>query len=121
MNIKNILKKENIEFKEHKLKKLSYLVFKNDTILVLINNNKNVFKIIRDDFNVLEEELLNYDFCLNDLSSNQLYYMKIKEPNNFIRKSFSYTDKNEIFFGKEILQNKINEEELLIKIKTIGK
>ena len=33
--------------------------------------------------------------------------MKIIEPDNFIRKAFDSTTKNEVYFGKEILQNKI--------------
>ena len=75
----------------------------------------------REDFYDLEQELLDYDFCLIDNSRNQLYYMKVKEPNNFIRKAFDSTIKNEIYFGKEILQNKITEDDLIKKIKTIGK
>lgn len=46
--------------------------------------------------------------------------MKVKEPNNLIRSAFDSTTKNEIYFGKEILQNKITEEDLIKKIKSIG-
>ena len=112
---------EKIKYKEKKLKFLSYLLFENETILVIIKNNKNIFKIIRDDFDYIEKELLDYDFCLIDNSKKQLYYMKIKEPNNFIRKAFENTEKSEIYFGKEILKNKITEEDLIRKIKSIGK
>ena len=69
----------------------------------------------------LEKELLDYDFCLIDNSKNQLYYMKIKEPNNFIRNAFDHTEKDEIFLGKEILQNRITETDLISKIKNIGR
>lgn len=96
-------------------------MFENETILVLIRNNKNIFKIIREDFDELEQELLDYDFCLIDDVKKQLYYMKIKEPNNFIRKAFEHTTKDEIYFGKEILQNKIAEDDLINKIKNIGR
>lgn len=121
MNVKDTIKKSNINFTERKLKHLTYLIFENETILVLIKNNKNIFKIIREDFNEVEKELLDYDFCLIDNSKNQLYYMKVKEPNNFIRKAFDVTTKNEIYFGKEILQNKIIEEDLIKKIRDIGR
>lgn len=120
MDIKYIIRKSNISFKEKKLKNLNYLIFENETILVLIRNNKNIFKIIRADFDELEQELLDYDFCLIDNLNNQLYYMKTKEPNNFIRKAFEHTEKDEIYFGKEILQNKISEADLINKIKKIG-
>ena len=47
--------------------------------------------------------------------------MKVKEPNNFVRKAFDSTKKNEIYFGKEILQNKITEDDLIKKVKNIGR
>ena len=47
--------------------------------------------------------------------------MKIKEPNNFIRNAFDHTTKDEIYFGKEILQNKIAVDDVINKIKNIGK
>ena len=119
MNVKDMIKKANINFKERKLNFLTYLIFENETMLVLIKNNKNIFKITREDFNDLEQELLDYDFCLIDNSKNQLYYMKVKEPNNFVRKAFDSTKKNEIYFGKEILQNKITEDDLTKKVKKI--
>ena len=120
MNIKSIIDKNGIKYKEKKLKFLSYLIFENETMLVIVENNKNIFRIIREDFENIEQELLDYDFCLVDNSKNQIYYMKIKEPNNFIRKAFDSTEKNEIYFGKEILQNRIIKEEILLKIKKIG-
>ena len=121
MDIKAIIRKSNIAFEEKKLKKLDYLMFENETILVIIKNNKNIFKITREDFDELEQELLDYDFCLIDNSKKQLYYLKIKEPNNFIRTAFEHTIKDEIYFGKEILQNKITEDNLIENIKKIGK
>ena len=121
MDIKEAIKKNYINFEERKLKHLTYLIFENETILVLIKNNKNIFKIAREDFNEIEQELLDYDFCLIDNVKNQLYYMKIKEPNNFIRKAFDHTTKDEIYFGKEILQNKITEDDLINEIKNIGR
>lgn len=121
MDIKEIINKNHINFKEKKLQNLTYLIFGNETILVLIKNNKNIFKILREDFDKIEQELLDYDLCLIDSVKNKLYYMKVKEPNNFIRKAFDYTKKNEIYFGKEILQNNISEGELLKKIESIGK
>ena len=121
MNVKDIIRKANINFTEKKLRFLTYLMLENETMLVLINNSKNIFKIAREDFNELEQELLDYDFCLIDNSRNQLYYMKIKEPNNFIRKAFDSTTKNEIYFGKEILQNKITKDDLIKKVKNIGR
>ena len=56
MNIKEIIKKSNIRFKEKKLKNIEYLIFENETILILIKSNNNVFKINRDDFDIVKLE-----------------------------------------------------------------
>lgn len=121
MNIIETIQKYKKIIKTIKLGHLTYIIFEDNTILVIIQNNDNIFKIYRNEFNIIEEELLDYDFCLIDNSEKQLYYIKIKEPSNFIRKAFDSTVKDEIYFGKEILQNKVTRDEFLEKIKKIGK
>lgn len=78
MNIKEIIKKSNIRFEEKKLKNIEYLIFENETILILIKSNNNVFKINRDDFDNIEQELLDYDFCLIDNIKNRFILLKSK-------------------------------------------
>lgn len=82
-------------------------------------NNKNVFKIDINWFYEIDDMLLPYVFILIDKSNNQKYCMKVKEPNNFMRNSFEFSKKDEMFFGKEILQNKITDEQLVEELKNI--
>lgn len=90
-------------------------------MLIVIENNNDVFSISRKIFNEIDEELLPYSFCLIDSSKKQLYFINVKETNNFLRNSFDHTKEDFIYFGKEILNNKINEDELISKIDKIGK
>lgn len=46
MNVKSIIDKNGIKYKEKKLNFLSYLIFENETMLVIVNNNKNILTII---------------------------------------------------------------------------
>ena len=62
---------------------------------------------------VIDEELLPNSFYLFESNKNQGYFIKIKEPNNFLRNSFDSADKNENYFGKQVLNNKIKEEFLI--------
>ena len=120
MDIKNLLKNENIIYKVNKVGNTRIFEFDNETLLIVIINNKNQFKICRKDFYKIDNLLLPYAFCLIDSSKDEMYYVLVKEPNNFLRKSFENTNKEEIYFRKEILQNKIKENELIEKIKKIG-
>lgn len=97
------------------------LFLDNETILAIIINKKNVFKINRKQFYRIDDELLPYGFLLIDSTQKNMYFMKYKEPNNQLRYAFDSTKKDEIYFGKEILQNKIKLNELLSNIEKIEK
>lgn len=118
--MKRILEKVGMQYKIHKKNNDNYFVeFENETIAIIIMNNKNVFKIDRKWFYEIDDMLLPYIFVLIDKSQNQKYCMKVKEPNNFMRNNFEHTSKNELFFGKEILQNRITDEKLIEELKNI--
>lgn len=119
MNIDKLLKDNKIEFILKKRKNINIYIISDEKMLIVIKNNNNVFSIDRKTFNEIDEELLPYSFYLFDSNKNQGYFIKIKEPNNFLRNSFDSTDKNEIYFGKQVLNNKIKEEELLNRIEEI--
>lgn len=97
------------------------LFLDNETILAIIINKKNVFKINRKQFYRIDDELLPYGFLLIDSTQKNMYFMKYKEPYNQLRYAFDSTKKDEIYFGKEILQNKIKLNELLSNIEKIEK
>lgn len=119
MNINELLEKSNLKYKYVK-KHIEYVEFENETIAIIIKSKNNIFKINRKDFFYIDDMLLPYIFILIDTSKNEKYIYKVKEPNNDIRHSFDSCDKYEIYFGKQILQNKKNDEELINEIKNIG-
>lgn len=100
---------------------IKIIIYKNETMLVAIENKNNVFSITREEFEIIEEELLDYDFYLYSKNDKKSYYIKIKEPNNEIRKAFEYSKKDRIFFGKEVLNKVVSDKEIEDKIKNIGK
>lgn len=102
-------------------KRLKIIIYENETMLVVINNKDNVFYITREEFDIIEQELLDYDFYLYSQNNKQAYYYKIKEPNNEIRYAFENSNKDKIYFGKNILNNKVESIKLEKLISTIGK
>ncbi len=116
-----IFKDKNIQETKKIDKNIHLLILKNETMLVIIENDNNVFSLNRNIFKKIEDELLDYDFYLYSNLKKQGYYIKIKEPNNIIRKAFDLTKKDNIFFGKEVLQNKVNQDDIKNLIEKIGK
>ena len=80
-------------------------------VIVIKNKKDNIFSISRKCFNIIDGELLPYSVILVDNKDN-IYYYDIKEPNNVLRKAFDSCNKELIFFGKEILNKKIETNEL---------
>lgn len=112
MNIENILKKNKFVYSTKKIKNITiYNVLDEKMIIVIQNRNDNVFTISRDIFNEIDKELLPYSFFLID-NKGGIYFYKVQEPNNTIRTAFDRSNKDIIFFGKEVLNNKINESEI---------
>lgn len=116
---------ERIYNKSKKVTKISnniqMIEYENETMLVVIRNKSNVFSITRQEFDIIEKELLDYDFYLLSELKKEAYYIKIKEPNNWIRNAFERSSKDKIFFGKEVLNNKVDEKELEELIGKIGR
>ena len=109
--IEQFLKDNKYNFSLKKYKNVNiYNINDEKMIIVIINKNDNVFSITRDIFNIIDDELLPYSFFLID-SYNRLYFYKINEPNNSIRKAFESCNKDRIYFGKEVLNNKITDTE----------
>jgi len=121
MNLIEIFNKTNMNYEIHKKDKtFEYIEFENESIAIVIRNKTNVFKINRKDFFEIDNMLLPYIFILIDEKTKQKYIFKIKEPNNEIRNAFDSTQKEEIYFGKQILQNKITDQEIIEELKKIG-
>lgn len=120
MDIINLLKNKKKIIRITNIGVNKVVEFENETLLVIIENKKNVFKITKKDFQIIDDYLLPYAFLLVDTRTDEMFFMQVQEPNNFIRNAFDRTSKNEIFFGKEILQNRINKDKIVEKINRIG-
>ena len=121
MNIDKLLEENNFKFKKIKIgKNIELFEFENETMLIIIRSSNNVFKINRKDFYKIDDRLLPYNFYLINEVENKTFYITIKEPANFLRNAFENSLKNEIYFGKDVLNNKINNENLIEKIRKIG-
>lgn len=110
-----------LKYKENKIDKYTkYYEFENETVVVVMYSKSNTFNIKRKDFELIDNLLLPYAFLLINTTTNNKYYIEIEEPNNFLRNDFEYSKKDSLFFGKQLLQKKIDDEEILKRIIKLG-
>ena len=77
MIVKKILDKNNIHYQLKQIKNVRIYELDDEVLLVTISNNKNVFSINRRLFYEIDNKLLPYSFCLEDTSTNNLYYINV--------------------------------------------
>lgn len=90
---------------------------KNLNIITMVEKG-NIFKIDSDLFYYLDNQKELYSFLLIDRVGKSYYYLDFKNKMNWLKSSFERSNKEEIYFGKTVLNNKITENNLKIKLET---
>ena len=85
--------------------------------VVVILGSTSTFKIDRDLFYFLDSQSLLYCFVLINRTDSGLFYLEFKNKNNWLKSSFERTDKDELFFGKIVLNHRISERDLIEEVK----
>ncbi len=113
-----LLKNNNIKFIEHtRMDKAEITKISSEWNIVTIYSNSNTFTIKRDLFYYIDKLDEKYAFCLINKKEEKIYYMEFKNKNNWLKSSFDSCKKDELYFGKIVLQNKVTTNSLIAKIK----
>ena len=111
-----ILKNNNIDFTSEKVSSNITLLkvgkIKKKNIVLLISKD-TIFKLKREFFNYLDGNPNPYGFWFINSSYNEMYYLEFRDKINWLSTSFSRTEKSEIYFGKEVLNNKKSKAEII--------
>ena len=119
MIVQNILNNSNIKYKLQEYDD-NINIYKIGTTKVInivsITENGNVFKLDEDLFYYLDNQPELYAFILVDKVANQYYYLDFKMKNNWIKSSFERSCKDEIYFGKIVLNNRVTQDKITEKL-----
>lgn len=116
------LKSLNITYKE--------IEYSDDITIYKLNNSHNLvvclskdstFKIERDLFFYLDNQSIGYSFLLINISDEKYFFLEYNKISRWIKSSFESCEKDVIYFGKIVLQNRISINELTNKIGKIAK
>lgn len=120
MNLAKLMEMNNVVYKEKEYEpniRLFKVGNNEPTNVVEIHSPSSTFKIDRDLFYYLSHQSENYSFCLVNETEGKIFYVEFKNKNNWLQSCFERCDKEELFFGKDILNNRVHSTELLDRLK----
>lgn len=87
--------------------------------LFYINGRSNEFMLEREFFDYLDGNTIPYAILCHDTSKNIFYYLRVNRKANWIKSCFETCDKKSIYLGKQILNDRINEKDLVEILKAL--
>lgn len=120
MNLAKLMEMNNVVYKEKEYEpdiRLFKVGSNEPTNVVEMHSPNSTFKIDRDLFYYLSHQKEDYSFCLVNEKEGKIFYVEFKNKNNWLKSSFERCDKEELFFGKIVLNNKVDCTELLERLK----
>lgn len=102
-------------------KRIKIVKIKNKVNLVFYKSKKNSFPVEEDLFFYINEQTIPYAFLLINDSNNKIFFMNYPKKENWLSNSFERSGKDEIFFGKIVLQNEIKKSVIQKKIELLCK
>ena len=72
----------------------------------------NRFLMDRDLFDYIDGNAIPYSVLCHDTTCNKLYYIKLNKNANWIKSCFKTCDKQEIFLGKDVMNQLISAKAL---------
>lgn len=87
--------------------------------MLYIKSRGNQFMLNRDYFEYMDSNSIPYVILLHDILKEKYYFLELKKDNNWIKSCFATCDKDNIYLGKQILNNSIDETSLFIKLQKL--
>lgn len=110
MNLARLLTKNSISFKQlDKDGKYTIIKIENKLLVLCIEERGNIFKLHRDYYDYIACNSLPYMILLNDTKNKKDYLLNLTKEVNWVKGSFESCDKDEIFLGKQVINNPITE------------
>lgn len=118
--LENTLKKSNVEYKVIDSEGNTSIIKINGKIHMLyIHNRGNQFQVERDFFEYIDGNSIPYVILCEDDNTHILYFLKLNKNVNWVKSCFETCDKESIYLGKQVLNSKVTENELIKMLKNV--
>lgn len=116
--IEKILDKNNIAYKVIDGEGNTTIIKINGKLHMLyIHNKGNQFQVERDFFEYIDGNSIPYVILCEDDNIHVLYYLKLNKKANWVKSCFDTCDKDVIYLGKQVLNSKVTETDLIKELK----
>lgn len=117
MEIKRLMKEKNISFNNQEYDDNTTLFKIEKKInLVRIEGKTSTFSLERDLFYYLDNQKIPYSFLLINSMDKRIFYLDFKSKKNWLSSGFERSDKENLYFGKIVLNNQCDLETVMKKI-----
>lgn len=118
MWLNEILDKNSIKYKVQEYDDDIYIYkVENKANVVVISSTTSIFSLDRELFYYLSNQNKLYSFVLMNSQDDKVFYLEFRDKINWLNSSFERSDKEELYFGKIVLNNQSNMENIIQKIK----
>lgn len=116
--IEKILSKNNVAYKIIDEEGNTTIVKINGKLHMLyIHNKGNQFQVERDFFEYIDSNSIPYVILCEDDNTHVLYFLKLNKNVNWVKSCFETCDKDVIYLGKQVLNSRITENDLIKELK----
>lgn len=113
MVLDTFLKELKIEYKEIEYDDYAIIYkLKLKVNLVYMKSRSSSFSIDRDLFFYLVNQKQEYHFLLDNNCDDKIFFLPYNKFASWLKGSFDSSDKDELYFGKVVLQNELSQKQL---------
>lgn len=118
--IESVLKKNNITYKViDEDRNIAIIKMNGKFHMLYIHNKGNKFLLERDYFEYIDGNSIPYVILCENESTHEFFYLKLNKNVNWVKSCFATCDKESIYLGKQVLNAKINVDDLVKELKRI--
>ncbi len=112
--VEKILDKNNVVYKVIDGEgNISILKINGKLHILYIHNKGTQFLVERDFFEYIDSNSIPYAILCEDDNTHILYYLNLNKKVNWVKSCFETCDKESIYLGKQVLNSKITESDLI--------
>lgn len=115
MKLSNLLRKVEYKLVDEE-SNIKIIKIANRVQMFYMESKNSQFEMKRDYYEYLDGHSMPYVLLLFDTTAKRYYYIVLNKSYNWVKSCFDGCEKDKLYLGKQVLNYRITEDELVIKL-----